>query len=133
MKELRIKANLEKLDSLIKETNEVLASIPFSNHDKVLINTALEEVFVNVVKYAMKYNGEFTYIVDSKDDKAIFRFIDSGEKFNPLEREDPDVTLCGEKRSIGGLGIYMVKKIMDEIHYEYKDNQNILTLVKYRK
>ena len=133
MKELRIKANLEKLDSLIKETNEVLASIPFSNHDKVLINTALEEVFVNVVKYAMKCNGEFTYIVDSKDDKAIFTFIDTGEKFNPLEREDPDVTLCGEKRLIGGLGIYMVKKIMDEVHYEYKDNQNILTLVKYRK
>ena len=133
MKELRIKANLEKLDSLIKETNEVLASIPFSNHDKVLINTALEEVFVNVVKYAMKCNGEFTYIVDSKDDKAIFTFIDTGEKFNPLEREDPDVTLCGEKRLIGGLGIYMVKKIMDEVHYEYKDNQNILTLIKYRK
>ena len=124
MKELRIKANLEELDSLIKETNEVLASIPFSNHDKVLINTALEEVFVNVVKYAMKCNGEFTYIVDSKDDKAIFTFIDTGEKFNPLEMEDPDVTLCGEKRSIGGLGIYMVKQSMDECSYTRSNNQN---------
>lgn len=133
MKKLRIQAKLEKLETLVKETNASLAAASFSNHDKVLIDTALEEVFVNVVKYAMKSDGEFTYIIDTNEKGATFTFIDTGKKFNPLERDDPDITLSAEQRAIGGLGIFMVKKIMDEVSYEYKDNQNILKLTKYRK
>ena len=133
MKKLRIQAKLEKLETLVKETNASLAATSFSNHDKVLIDTALEEVFVNVVKYAMKSDGEFTYIIDVNEKGVTFTFIDTGKEFNPLERDDPDITLSAEQRAIGGLGIFMVKKIMDEISYEYKDNQNILKLTKYRK
>ena len=133
MKKLRIQAKLEKLETLVKETNASLAATSFSNHDKVLIDTALEEVFVNVVKYAMKSDGEFTYIIDVNEKGVTFTFIDTGKEFNPLERDDPDITLSAEQRAIGCLGIFMVKKIMDEISYEYKDNQNILKLTKYRK
>lgn len=133
MKKLRIQAKLEKLETLVKETNASLAAASFSNHDKVLIDTALEEVFVNIVKYAMKSDGEFTYIIDANEKGATFTFIDTGKEFNPLERDDPDITLSAEQRAIGGLGIFMVKKIMDEVSYEYKDNQNILKLTKYRK
>ena len=120
MEKLRIQAKLEKLETLVKETNASLAAASFSNHDKVLIDTALEEVFVNVVKYAMKSDGEFTYIIDVNEKGATFTFIDTGKEFNPLERDDPDITLSAEQR-------------MDEVSYEYKDNQNILKLTKYRK
>lgn len=133
MKKLRIQAKLDKLETLVKETNTSLAAASFSNHDKVLIDTALEEVFVNVVKYAMKSDGEFTYIIDVNEKGVTFTFIDTGKEFNPLERDDPDITLSAEQRAIGGLGIFMVKNIMDEVSYEYKDNQNILKLTKYRK
>ena len=57
-------------------------------------------------------------------------FMDSGEPYDPLAKADPDTTLSAEERQIGGLGIYMVKKSMDEIAYEYKDGQNILTIKK---
>ena len=66
------------------------------------------------------------------DTPGIFKliFIDRGIPYNPLEKEDPDTTLSADQRKIGGLGIYLVKKSMDEMFYERKDGQNILTLVK---
>ena len=57
-------------------------------------------------------------------------FIDHGIPYDPLKKDDPDVTLSAEERAIGGLGIFMVKKTMDEITYEYKDGQNILSIRK---
>ena len=64
--------------------------------------------------------------------KPVFEmtFIDQGKPFNLLEHPDPDITLSGEERNIGGLGIYMVKKRMDEVLYEYKDSSNIVTIKK---
>ena len=61
---------------------------------------------------------------------ASLTFIDSGVSYNPLEKEDPDTTLSAEDRKIGGLGIFLVKKSMDDMRYEFKDGKNILTLVK---
>ena len=58
------------------------------------------------------------------------QFLDNGKPYNPLEKEDPDVTLSAEERSIGGLGIFMVKKSMDSLDYEYQDGKNILTIKK---
>lgn len=62
--------------------------------------------------------------------QVIVGFADQGRPYNPLEREDPDVTLDAEQRQIGGLGIFMAKKLMDDIQYEFRDGQNILTLRK---
>ena len=61
---------------------------------------------------------------------ASITFRDSGMPFDPLAKEDPDVTLPAEERQIGGLGIYMTKKAMDEMRYEYTNGQNVLTLIK---
>ena len=61
---------------------------------------------------------------------VVITFIDGGTPYNPLEKEDPDITLSAEEREIGGLGIFMVKKSMDSIDYEYKDGQNILRITK---
>lgn len=98
-----------------------------------MINTALEEVFVNVSKYAYNDGGVVEITLSKTNDKITFIFKDSGKKFNPLEKEDPNITASSEEREIGGLGIFMVKKIMDEVYYEYTNNQNVLTLVKYKK
>ena len=61
---------------------------------------------------------------------VIITFIDNGIPYDPLKKEDPDITLSAEERDIGGLGIYMVKKTMDAVSYEYKDGCNILTIKK---
>ena len=103
------------------------------------INIAAEEIFVNISKYAY---GEDTGTAslcfraekgdgEGEPDRAIITFIDQGIPYDPLAKEDPDITLSAEERQIGGLGIFMVKEIMDECYYEYKDGSNVLTLVKY--
>ena len=99
----------------------------------ILINTALEEVFVNVSNYAYEDGGNVEISLSNDLTKAVFVFTDEGKKFNPLENDDPDISLGSNEREIGGLGIFMVKKIMDKVEYEYKDGKNILTLTKNRK
>ena len=98
-----------------------------------MINTALEEVFVNVAKYAYEGTGTVVITLSKFRDHITFVFKDRGVPFNPLEKEDPNINASSEDREIGGLGIFMVKKIMDKVTYEYANNENILTLVKYKK
>lgn len=97
------------------------------------IDIAIDELFGNIAHYA--YNpdiGSATVRVEVKENPlaVIVTFIDHGVQYDPLATEDPDTTLSTEERKIGGLGIYIVKKSMDEITYEYKDGQNILTIKK---
>ena len=70
--------------------------------------------------------------MDASDDKKsiIITFIDEGVPFDPLIKKDPNVSLSVEERDIGGLGIFIVKKTMDKVEYEYKENQNILKITK---
>lgn len=95
------------------------------------INVAVDELYSNIAQYA--YDGEIGKIkvtVEFIDNKVKITFIDSGKPFNPLEKEDPDVDAGIEERGIGGLGIFIVKKTMDNIAYAYTGNQNILTIEK---
>jgi anti-sigma regulatory factor (Ser/Thr protein kinase) len=97
------------------------------------INIAVEEVFVNIALYAYDQTIGTAkicakYLQD--EDAIVLTFIDSGKPFDPLAKADPDVTLSAEERKIGGLGIFMTKKIMDECSYEYRDGQNVLTMKK---
>ena len=126
------KADVKELDNLFEYSSTLLEVLGFKKRDIIMINTALEEVFVNVAKYAYEDTGEVEVTLSNDKNKVTFTFRDSGKPFNPLEKEDPNITAGSEEREIGGLGIYMVKNIMDETSYEYKDNHNILTLVKYR-
>ena len=92
---------------------------------------ALEELFVNVASYAYgDGKGDVSFEICKDGDMAVICMIDSGKPFNPLDRPDPDTTLAAEDRKIGGLGIYMSKKLLDGMEYEYKDNQNRLTMKK---
>ena len=96
------------------------------------IDIAIDELFGNIANYA--YNpeiGSATVRVEvTEEPTVIITFIDHGVPYNPLEKTDPDTSLSAEEREIGGLGIFMVKKSMDHISYEYKNGQNILRIKK---
>ena len=126
------KADVKELDNLFEYSSTLLEVLDFSKRDIIMINTALEEVFVNVAKYAYETGGEVEVTLSNDKNKVTFIFRDSGKPFNPLTKEDPNITASSEEREVGGLGIFMVKNIMDSTHYEYKDGHNVLTLVKYR-
>jgi len=97
------------------------------------INVAIDEIFSNIAKYAYKDSeGEATLTLEFDDDprSVTLTFIDSGIPYNPLAKEDPDITLSAEERQIGGLGIYIVKNSMEEVKYRYEDGKNIISLTK---
>lgn len=99
------------------------------------INLAVEELFVNIAHYAYENESEentaeISIDFDETEKQISISFVDSGVKFDPLAKEDPDITLSAEERKIGGLGIHLVKQLMDNVTYEYKNNKNILTIYK---
>lgn len=93
------------------------------------LDMCAEEIFANVEFYAYPdRNGDIEVKLQKSDDKIVVEFKDSGIEYNPLEKPDPDITLPPEERPLGGLGVFMVKEMADEISYNRKDNQNILNL-----
>ena len=130
--ELRVKATDESMQAV----NDFIHSIIPQDCDAMLLNQidlAVEEIFVNIAHYSGSDEAVIncTYEVSGAGIGILqIVFIDSGKPFNPLEKEDPDITLSVEDRQIGGLGIYMVKNIMDSVTYEHTDGQNILTVEK---
>ena len=97
------------------------------------IDIALDEIYTNVVKYAYGDEvGEVTVRLDFSDDVSEVRMTvsDAGIPYDPLKQEDPDVSLEADERQIGGLGIYLVKQLMDEVSYEYRGGMNILRIRK---
>ena len=95
------------------------------------ITIASEEVIVNVINYAYPgKKGDLEVSFEKKDDFAKIVFMDSGIFFNPLEKQAPDISKAIEDREIGGLGILLVIKLMNGFNYEYKENKNVLTIIK---
>ena len=96
------------------------------------IDVAIDELVSNIAFYAYEDGGDATISVDivGEPETVVVSFRDRGKPYDPLKKEDPDVTLSIEERQIGGLGIYMVKKSMDEMLYEYRDGMNIVTIKK---
>lgn len=92
------------------------------------INIAVDEMYSNIVQYSGASKAIAEISVDNNE--IVLRFTDNGIPFDPTNTEDPDITLSAEERKIGGLGIFMVKKSMDSISYEYRDDLNILTIKK---
>lgn len=97
----------------------------------MMISVMVEEIYINIASYAyVDKEGTATISMEFDDDNVTITFVDSGIPFNPLAKPDPDITLSAEERSIGGLGIYMVKKTMDDVTYERKNDENILSFKK---
>jgi anti-sigma regulatory factor (Ser/Thr protein kinase) len=133
MKELTIEATVENIETVTDFVNEQLETLDCPMKAQIQIDIAIDELFGNIAHYA--YNpeiGQATVRVEVIEDplSVIITFIDNGVPYDPLAKTDPDTTLSAEERDIGGLGIYMVKKSMDEITYEYKDGHNILCIKK---
>ena len=129
-KELEATAeNLNVINAMIDEQLEA-ADCPMKT--QMQIDLAVEEIFVNIVLYAYAPDtGTAAVSFDITEDRvARIIFEDSGVPYDPLAKEDPDVTLSANERQIGGLGIFMVKKTMDSVSYEYSEGKNILTLEK---
>lgn len=128
----KFNASMDELNNVLKFIDDGIKDIKDSKLLKKF-NLVVEEIFVNIVSYAYSDNDtNNTVTISIKDnvDKTIITFIDSGKHFNPLIKDDPDLSLSVDERPIGGLGIYLVKKMMDNVEYEYKDNKNILTIEK---
>lgn len=133
MKELTIAATVENIEVVTDFVNQQLEELACPMKAQMQINIAIDELFSNIAHYS--YNpeiGQATVRVEVIENPLAvsITFIDNGVPYDPLSKEDPDLTLSAEERQIGGLGIYMVKKSMDEITYEYKDGQNILSIKK---
>lgn len=133
MREMDIAATLENLDTVMAFVDQQLEEVGCSMKAQMQIDIAVEEVYVNIAHYA--YNPEVGGVtiriqIEEEPLAVILTFIDKGKPYDPLAKEDPDVTLAAEDRQIGGLGIFMVKKSMDNVSYEYNEGRNILTLKK---
>lgn len=134
VKELTIEATIENVDKAIEFINNELDAFGCINKTKTEISVAADEIFANIVNYAYEHKiGKATIGVEQKENPkaVVLTFVDNGVPFNPLEKEEPNTTLSAEERRIGGLGILIVKRIMDEVDYKFKDNQNILKITKY--
>lgn len=120
---------LPLLFSKIEELSEVWSlSLPLTMN----INLVLEEAVSNVIFYAFndEKRHEIIILVSLENEVLKIEIIDDGTPFDPTNRQMPDVTLPAEDREIGGLGIYLIKQIMDTVEYSRIDNNNILTLTK---
>ena len=126
--EITIKPSLDSLDQVTDFIDNHLSEGGVSNKLIFKVNMAIDEIYSNIARYSGATEARVGCNVS--ENKVSLRFIDNGSPYDPTVKEDPDTTLSADEREIGGLGIYMVKKIMDEISYEYKDGLNILILEK---
>lgn len=133
MKDITVDATVDNLEVVQDFVREELEKQECSMKVMMQIEIAVEEIYVNIVHYA--YNpsvGKATIRCEVTDNpmQVMIQFLDSGKPFDPLAKEDADITLSADERDIGGLGIFMVKQSMDEVNYEYKDGKNVLTIKK---
>lgn len=133
MKQIKVKADTSELDNVLSFADAILEEIGCSPKAQMQIDIAIEELFVNIAHYAYpEGEGEAViYVEPAAEGGAVsITFEDEGVQYDPLKNEDPDITLSADERPIGGLGIFMVKKSMDDVSYEYKDGKNRLTIRK---
>ena len=133
MKELTMDATVENIARVTAFVDEQLEAMDCPMKAQIQTDVAIDELFGNIAHYAYRPDvGPATVRVEFlKEPRAVeLTFMDSGIPYDPLEKDDPDISLSIEEREIGGLGIYMVKKSMDAVSYEYKDGHNILRIQK---
>ena len=131
--EMTLQATLDNLPEVTAFIDSQLEELDCPMKAQFQIDVAIDELFTNIATYAYgDSTGNVTVRLDTQEDPraVLITFIDNGVPYNPLEQEEPDITLAAEDRPIGGLGIFVVKKTMDDMSYDYKDGQNILRIKK---
>lgn len=133
MRELEIEAKKENLDQVLEIVDEELEQLECTIKEQTQIDIAVEEIFVNIASYAYAPSVGTALIrmeVERDPLAVVLTFEDKGTPYDPLAKEDPSMDHAADETKIGGLGIYMVKRSMDDMKYEYKDGKNILVIKK---
>ena len=130
MKELIVEASVNNLDAVLNFVNEELGRHNCPQYLQNQIDIAVEEIFMNIARYAYKPANGNVVICICIGEEIVIRFEDTGKPFNPLEQAAPDLDKPLAERKIGGLGIFMVRQLMDKIVYSFVDNKNVLIIRK---
>ena len=133
MQQITLPAAIENIEQATDFLNGILDKAGCSMRDRTKLDIALDELMSNVAQYAYAPgSGDITLSVEIPEapKRVVLTLRDSGMPYNPLKKEDPDITLSADERKIGGLGIFIVRKYMDDMTYAYKDGQNVVTLIK---
>ena len=133
MKEMTIEAKTENLPVVTAWIEKALEEIDCPMKDQAQIDVAIDELLSNIAHYAYAPGtGEATvrFAFDADTRTVSISFLDSGIPFDPLSQAAPDINAPAEARTVGGLGIYLVRKTMDRVDYRYADGKNILTIQK---
>lgn len=132
IKHFVIENQVEELASLAEKIDKLAREWELSQALAMNINLVIEEALSNIMFYAFtddnKHKINISITVDNN--RLTIKITDGGIPFNPLGHQQPDVTLPAEERPVGGLGIFLMSQIMDEMHYDRNNNENILTLNK---
>jgi anti-sigma regulatory factor (Ser/Thr protein kinase) len=130
VKEIVVDSKFENVRTLTEFVENSLEPLNPSPKAIMQIGVAIDELFSNVVRYSGSSNMKLILNVNEDVLTAKLTFIDEGVEYDPLKKTDPDVSLSAEDREIGGLGIFLVKKIMDGVEYKRDGQKNVLTVVK---
>jgi serine/threonine-protein kinase RsbW len=127
-----LKSNLSELDILCEKLESICQSLNLSQKCKFEINLALDELFTNIISYGFDDDEEHVIeiTIDLKPDEVVLRVEDDGVPFNPVEASAPEVACSVENCRIGGLGIHLIRNLMDEICYRRCGNRNVLIMKK---
>ncbi len=133
MREITLEATTDNIPRVTAFVDEQLEALDCPIKAQMQIDGASADGFCNMAEHAhAPGTGEATvrFDFDEAARVASITFVDRGVPFDPLAKEDPDTTLSAEERGIGGLGIFLVKKTMDQVDYLREDGMNILTIRK---
>ena len=133
MRKITLPAKLENLELMVRFIRNSAEDHGFNNERVNQIQIAAEEALVNVISYAYRDNdGNIEIICDAREDDSLaIKIMDWGIPFDPLSQPEPDTQAPMEEREVGGLGIYMIRNVVDEVDYKRINDRNILTLTKY--
>ena len=134
MREMTVNATPDHIEQVVDFVNEQLDTLGCSDEVRIDVDVAVDELLGNIVQYAYDPDaGIVTVRVHAEEDPlaVVITFLDSGAPFNPLAEERPNTTsLPAKERPLGGLGLFLVKELMDELTYCYRDGHNVLTVRK---
>ena len=132
-KEMTVPAALPELERVLLFIGEMLSELQCSDKARMQIRIAVDEVFSNIVRHSDARKGDTVTVIlqaEAETRTAEITFMDGSLRFDPLSAAEPDLTAPAGKRPVGGLGLFLVKKMMDDVSYEYRDGMNILTIRK---
>ena len=133
MKELTVLATIENIPVVTAFIDEQLEALSCPLKAQMQIDVAIDELLSNIACYAYKDDtggATVQFAFDASKSVVSITFIDRGFPFDPLEQDEPDITCPAEERSVGGLGIFLVRKTMDGMEYMYENGANVLTIYK---